>query len=159
MSNSGLGTSGQTFGAGGNSSQSSQTSPFAPSIPNLNIASQAAGQIAAGQPNVFANTPQENNAYSHAISQLMAAPNFGPAANQAAMQFLQTGGDPTGILGKESGQIGFGDPRSAPGMQDVLKTIQNDVSNQINGQFFKHATGVAIVATASSPERVGPYQV
>ncbi len=131
----GLGTSGQTFNAGGNTSQFSQTSPFGPSVPNLNIANQAAGQIAAGQPNVFANTPQEDQSYSNAIRQLMQLPNFGPEAGKTAQQFIQTGGDPTGILGKESQQIGFGDPQNAPGMQDVLKTIQNDISNQVNGQF------------------------
>ena len=135
MANSGLGTSNQTFQAAGNNASQSQTNPYGPAIPDIGIAALAAQQIAGNQPNEFENTPQQNNAYSSALQSLQSLPNFGPAAAQTGANYLQTGGDPTGILRRESNQIGFGDPRSAPGMQDVLKTIQNDVSNQVNGQF------------------------
>ena len=81
----------------------------------------------------YAKMKQEQQNYTNAINQVGQMPNFGPAAAQTAANYLQTGGDPTGILRQESQSIGYGD--QAPGMQQVLNTIQNDVSNQINSQF------------------------
>ncbi len=136
-SGTGLGTSGQTFQAGGTTGQQSQTNPFAPTIGNLQqLISQEGTLSQAGLGNTSQFLPQqEQNYYSNAIQQLGQLPNFGPAAAQTGANFLQTGGDPTGILRRESQDIGYGDPQNTPGMQNVLKTIQNDVSNQINGQF------------------------
>ncbi len=130
----GAGTSGQTLNVTGGTQNQSSTNPWGPAVPALqSLANNAYGTFAnegsgALQPSDYANFHQAKN-------QLAQIPNFGPAAAQTAANYLQTGGDPTGILRRESQQIGYGDPRSAPGMQDVLKTIQNDVSNQVNGQF------------------------
>ncbi len=80
------------------------------------------------------------------LGHILALPNFGPAAAQTASNILQTGGDPTGILRREATNLnpiaGMGanngaglDPTQTPGMANVLKTIQNDISNQVNSQF------------------------
>ncbi len=128
------GTSAQTLNVTGGTNNQSQTSPYGPAVPYLNNLLGAAGGTIQGT-NWGQTNSLENNAYNQAQKNLGQLPNFGPAAAGEASNFLRSGGDPTGILHKESNQIGFGDPRSAPGMQDVLKTIQNDVSNQVNGQF------------------------
>ena len=137
MSNSGLGTSGQTFQATGNAASQSQTNPWSPTIGNLQeLISQEGTLSQAGLGNTAQFLPQqEQNNYSQALSNLGQIPNFGPAAAQTAANYLQTGGDPTGLLQAESNNIGIGDPQNAPGMQNVLKTIQNDTSNAINSQF------------------------
>ncbi len=133
----GLGTSGQTFNANGNTNSFSQSSPYGPAQPGIqSIINEvmAAGQ-APGQPlSAGGALPQQDKQnYDQAMSNIGMLPNFGPAAAQTASNILQTGGDPLGILRRESGQIGYG--ADSPGMRDVLKTIQGDVSNQINGQF------------------------
>ena len=137
MSNSGLGTSGQTFNASGNSATQSVTNPYGPAIGNLNELLSQEGTIShAGLGNSAQFLPQQQqDLYSQAIGQLGQMPNFGPAAAQTAANYLQTGGDPTGLLRAESNNIGIGDPQNAPGMQNVLKTIQSDTENAINGQF------------------------
>ena len=127
---SGLGTSGAN--TSGVTNVQSQTNPWGPAVPGLQdlvgqIRNQYLGMAAPG------NTAQNNKLYAEADKNLSQLPNFGPAAAQTASNILQTGGDPLGILRRESGQIGYG--ADSPGMKDVLKTIQNDVSNQINGQF------------------------
>ncbi len=121
------GTSGQTLNVTGGTQNQSSTNPWPNAIPSLNNILQQAGS--GGTP----LGPNESKAFQQAIDQTGQMPNFGPAAAQTAANYLQTGGDPTGILRRESGQIGYG--ANSPGMRDVLKTIQNDVSNQINGQF------------------------
>ncbi len=136
MSNSGLGTSSQTFGASGNSNQASQTNPYGPATPELG---QILAQVGAlGTQSAY--NPNEINAFNQAGNSAMALPNFGPAASQTASNILQTGGDPTGILRREASNLnptasGSLDPTQTPGMANVLKTIQNDVSNQVNSQF------------------------
>ncbi len=149
MSNSGLGTSSQTFGASGASNQASQTNPYGPAqqpLSNLlaltNNELENGGSAGLG-PYLGA---QDLANYSQGQSNLSQLPNFGNAAAQTAGNILQTGGDPTGILRREASNLnptaGMGanngaglDPTQTPGMANVLKTIQNDVSNQINGQF------------------------
>ena len=129
---SGLGTSSQNVT--GQNATVSQTNPWPAAIPGLEgLVGNATGNfMAMGQGN---NNAFENSMYKQADQNLAQMPNFGPAAAQTAANYLQTGGDPTGLLRSESNSIGIGDPQNAPGMQNVLNTIQNDVSNQINGQF------------------------
>ncbi len=138
--NTGLGTSSQGFNAGGNTNSFSQTNPYGPAQTGVNTALQAAQQIASGQTGNFTNTPNQQQYFGEAFKNLGQIPNFGPAAAQTGMNFLQTGGDPTGILRREAGNLnpmaGSNiDPTQTPGMQNVLNTIRNDISNQINGQF------------------------
>lgn len=141
MSNSGLGTSSQTFNANGNSAQASQTSPYGPTQSTLgNIIGQI-GQLnngVSGQP--FGMAPSELANYQQAQDNISQLPNFGPAAAQTAGNILQTGGDPTGILRREASDLnpiasGSLDPTQTPGMRGVLDTIRNDISNQVNSQF------------------------
>lgn len=143
MSNSGLGTSSQTFGASGGSNQQSATNPWKPAQQSLKdiinqansiYAVQRGGDLGGGL------TPQEAAPYYQAVGNVNQLPNFGPAAAQTASNFLQTGGDPTGILRREASNLnpiasGPLDPRQTPGMSDVLDTIKNDISNQVNSQF------------------------
>ncbi len=136
MSNSGLGTSSQTFGASGNSNQASQTNPYGPATYDLGQILAQAGALGSQS----AYNPNEINAFNQAGNSAMELPNFGPAASQAVSNILQTGGDPTGILRREASNLnptasGNLDPTQTPGMANVLKTIQNDVSNQVNSQF------------------------
>ncbi len=144
------GTSGQTFNASGGSNQSSQTNPYGPtqgSLQNLISEINGAGTqpyqplVAGGQ-----LPSQDTNLYNQAISQVGALPNFGPATGTTALNMIASGGDPSGILKQEQSNLnpfanmggadGSGlDPTKTPGMANVLKTIQNDVSNSVNGQF------------------------
>ena len=135
MSNSGLGTSGQTFNASGLSNNQSQTNPYGPAVAGENQLIGLIDRMGSGSNNAQFLPQQEQAYYNQAQSNLGQLPNFGPAAAQTAANYLQTGGDPTGILRQESQSIGYGDPQNSPGMQGVLKTIQNDISNQVNSQF------------------------
>ncbi len=137
--NTGLGTGNQTFNAGGNTNSYSQTNPYGPAQ------SMIAGLLNSTN-NVFqannggAISQEELNNYGAARNNISALPNFGPAAAQTASNIFQTGGDPTGILRRQASNLnpmaGSNiDPTQTPGMQNVLDTIRNDVSNQINGQF------------------------
>ncbi len=138
----GLGTSGQTFNATGNNITTSQTDPYGlAQYPLSNIVSQ----INSLWPQTVSNgltglDPSETANFEKAKSNINELPNFGPAAAQTASNFLQTGGDPTGILRNEASNLNPMaasniDPTQTPGMQNVLDTIRNDISNQINGQF------------------------
>ncbi len=132
MPNSGLGTSSQTFSALGDTAQKSQTNPYGPAVPDIN-------HLLSGITNTYdmmgqdrlSNAEQQN--FSKAQSNLNQLPNFGPQVANTARAFM--GGDPTGLLRAESQDIGIGDPQNTPGMRNVLDTIKNDISNQVNGQF------------------------
>jgi hypothetical protein len=133
MANSGLGTSGQNFQAGGTSNQASQTQPWGPAqAPEIMGLNNITNLLNAGG---FYPNQGENGDFAQASQNLSQIPNFGPAAAQTAANYLQTGGDPTGLLRAESQNIGIGNPQNTPGMQQVLSTIQNDISNQVNSQF------------------------
>ncbi len=140
----GAGTSGQTFNASGGSNQSSQTNPYGPAAPSLSalIGNINSAGSQPGQP--FASggqlPPLDQFNYTNAIQNIGQTPNFGPDTAQTALRMIQTEGDPTGMLTQEGGNLSpiAGqnlDPTKTPGMANVLKTIQNDVSNQVNGQF------------------------
>ena len=137
-----------TGGAGINTSavntavQSAKT-PYAPAQQDIQNILSNLGQM---QGTGGYNTQPETNAFSQALSNLNGMPNFGPAAAQTASNFLQTGGDPTGLLRTSAGNLqsvagegangGAGlNPMNTPGMQNVLNTIQNDTQNSVNGQF------------------------
>ena len=137
-----------TGGAGINTSAvntavQSAKQPYAPATQDIQNILSNLGQM---QGTGGYNTQPETNAFSQALSNLNGMPNFGPAAAQTASNFLQTGGDPTGLLRTSAGNLqsvagegangGAGlDPTNTPGMANVLKTIQNDVQNSVNGQF------------------------
>ncbi len=152
MSNSGLGTSSQDFSALGNTSQASQTKPWGPAQSSLkDIIGQAnslynmqrgpGGDLGAGL------TGQEAGRFYQAIDNVNQIPNFGPAFVNQANKIFNTGGDPTGYLGSAAQGLQGNinnlqpyatqnlDPTKTPGMQNVLDTIRNDISNQVNGQF------------------------
>ena len=142
MSNSGLGTSSQNFNASGTSNNTSNVSPYAPTVGGLqSIVNQIQPYAVAG----LGSGEVQN--YQNARNNISQLPNFGPAAAQTASNIFQTGGDPTGLL--RSSALGLEgnisnlqpyatqnlDPTKTPGMQAVLDTIKNDISNQVNGQF------------------------
>lgn len=141
MSNplSGLGTSSQTQNAASAGQTSSQVNPYEPAAPALSsLLGNALGQFnAQGGGGLYG--PEQQN-YQTAINNVNQLPNFGPAASQTAANFLQTGGDPTGLLRGEAANLNpiareNVDPTQTPGMQNVLKTIQADTENAVNGQF------------------------
>ncbi len=147
MSNSGLGTSSQDFSALGNTTQQSQTKPWGPAQGGLK---DIIGQVnALGRTNnpAQALAPYELDLYNQAMQRVGGLPNPGPAFGDMASKIFYTGGDPSGLLDSSAkglqGNIGNLqpyatqnlDPTKTPGMQNVLDTIRNDISNQVNGQF------------------------
>lgn len=116
----------------------SQSSPWAPTQPILNgILSGVQGQL----PN-YATTPAEGQALNQLQTNAAGVPNFAPQASDITGQFL--GGDPTGLIKSgltnytnELSPIATGnlDPTKTPGIQNLLATIRNDVSNSVNSQF------------------------
>lgn len=137
----GLGTSGQTFNVTGGTNNQSSTNPYGPTAPTLQtLINQinASGNTFLNQGGALGN--DENAYYNKAINSIAPLHNFGGDAAQTASNIFQTGGDPTGILRRQASNLnpmaGSNiDPTQTPGMQNVLDTIRNDVSNQINGQF------------------------
>ncbi len=127
------GTSAQTLNVTGGTNNQSSTQPWGPAQGGLSNILGASNRAFVNSGGSGQNDAQTDALFNQAERQIGQVPNFGNAAAQTASNYLQTGGDPTGILRRESGQIGYG--ADSPGMKDVLKTIQNDVSNQINGQF------------------------
>lgn len=116
----------------------SQTSPWSPAQPVLqDILSGIQNQV----PNYQANGA-EQNALTNLQNNTAALPNFAPQAGNVTGQFLN--GDPTGLL--NSGLTNYTntlnpiatgnlDPTQTPGIQNLLSTIRNDVSNSVNSQF------------------------
>ncbi len=145
MSNSGLGTSTQDFTAAGNTNQASQTKPWGPAQSSLrNLISQS-NKIA--QDPVYWSSPNSQYDYGQARSNLASLPNFGQTFANQANTIFDSGGDPTGLLHSSAQGLQGNinnlqpyatqnlDPTKTPGMQNVLDTIRNDISNQVNGQF------------------------
>lgn len=133
----GLGTSSQTQNSQVAGQTASQTNPYGPTQAPL---SQLISDIGASNPYGGFLFPQETANYDKAQANVNQLPNFGPAASQTAANFLQTGGDPTGILRGEAANLNpiaqeNVDPTQTPGMANVLKTIQADTENAVNGQF------------------------
>ncbi len=155
-SSGGLGTSSQTFNAAGTSNNQSQVSPYAPTTGGLqdliNQINTTGGNNVSPLGHLY---PAEAKNYQTAMSNINQLPNFGPQVANTAQSIFNTGGDPSGLLGNSAnalqGERGalqsiFGnlqpyanpkslDPTQTPGIDKVLETIRNDVSNQVNGQF------------------------
>src|SRR5512139_551511 len=129
---------------GGTSHQQSQSAsqsvsqPWQPAQPVLQgILSGAQSQL----PNYGLN-PNEQAAISQMTQNAQATPNFAPQATDLTNRYLT--GDPTGLLNPAlqnyntalspiaTGEL---DPTRTPGIQNVLETIRNDVSNSVNGMF------------------------
>lgn len=116
----------------------SQTAPWKPTQP---ILQGILGGVQSQLPNYAAN-PAEQQALTQLQGNVGAVPNFAPQATDITNQFL--GGDPTGLLSPALqnynnvlNPIATGnlDPNQTPGIQNVLSTIKNDVSNSVNQQF------------------------
>ena len=145
MSNSGLGTSTQDFSAAGNTNQASQTKPWGPAQSSLRDLISQSNKIA--QDPVYQSSPNSQYDYGLARSNLASLPNFGQTFANQANTIFDSGGDPTGLLHSSAQGLQGNiqnlqpyatqnlDPTKTPGMQNVLDTIRNDISNQINGQF------------------------
>lgn len=118
--------------------QQGQTEPWGPTKPVLQgILSGVQSQLGNYQP-----TGQEQQALSQLSQNVQGVPNFAPQASDITGQFLT--GDPSGLLrpGLESlntalNPIATGDldPTKTPGIQNLLATIKNDVTNSVNGMF------------------------
>lgn len=119
-------------------SQQSQTQPWAQAIPALNgILSGIQGQVGNYQPNA-----QEQTALSQISNNAQSLPNFGPQATDLANKYI--GGDPSGLLSPALQQYqqtlnpianASLDPTQTPGMRQLLETIRADVGNSVNGMF------------------------
>lgn len=132
---------------GGKSTQTSQsyqqskTQPWEQTIPSLtNIIgglNQSAGQY---QPSAI-----ENQAISQLQANAASIPNFTDQGVGLLNSLFGGGTDRTGIVNDAYSQYQqqltpyaqgqYLDPRSAPGMSDVLDTIRNDVGNSVNSLF------------------------
>jgi hypothetical protein len=142
-------------GSGVNTSSTSQDitaakAPYGPTTGGLqsliDLLGGQIGQIGNANEGTAGNLSAPESLYGQAAGDAASLPNFGPAASNTAADFLQTGGDPTGLLRTSAGNLqsvagegangGAGlNPMDTPGMQGVLNTIQQDVSNQVNSQF------------------------
>jgi hypothetical protein len=131
---SGMGTSQQNT----QQAQQSQSAPWQPAQGNLlGILSGIGGQLGNYQP-----TGAENNALSQWQQNAAGLQNFTGQATNAANRFMT--GDPTGLLGPAYQQYQNAmnpianaslDPTQTPGMSNLLSTIRNDVSNNVNSEF------------------------
>ena len=126
----------------GQTTTSSQTQPWQPTQPLLN-------NIIGGLGTQYGSQAPTNPAEQTALNQIQAnassipsygpqatslvndlftgGPNFQPQVSDAISQYQQQ------LTPYAQGQ--YLDPTQAPGMQNVLDTIRNDTSNQINGLF------------------------
>lgn len=120
--------------------QSAQnTQPWAPAQPQLGA---ILGQLG-GQPDPNAN-PYEQAALAQLQVNANNTPNLVPQATSLTNDLSAGGTDRTGILSGAYGNLqgtlnpianASLDPTQTPGIQNLLSTIQNDVSNQVNSQF------------------------
>lgn len=145
----------------------STSSPYAPAQPLLqSIIDRISGL--SGTP-----TAAQTAAGNNLVAAANGIPNIGPTVQSTADSFM--GGDPTGML--NSGYEGLSktltpiinsnaDPMSNPGMRGWLDTIQNDVSNNVNGQFaaagrdFSPANSMALgrgIAQGEAPVLANQY--
>lgn len=135
---SGLGTSTQTSGG----VTTTNTSPFAPVVqPETNLVGSEQN-VAANPTFGFLPNSSENAAYTGALGNLNFGynNNMGSDLSNIAQNSISAGGDPQGLLAQQRANLNpianaNLDPTQTPGMANVLKTIQNDVSNNVNSQF------------------------
>lgn len=124
-----------------NQSQQSQSEPWGPT---QGLLKDIVGTIQGQLPGI-ASTQPEQNAYSNLMSNFAAVPSYGGQAQQLANDLLAGGsnraGPLTGALGQFTNALSpylsasYLDPTQTPGLQNVLGTIRNDVTNSINSMF------------------------
>lgn len=125
--------------------QQSQESKTAPWLPTQGIL-QGVLDGAQGQLGSYKPTGAETGALSTLMGNAQNAPNYSSQASGLATDLMAGGGTDanSGILSGAyktlQGQLSpianqNNDPTQAPGMQALLETIRNDISNQVNGQF------------------------
>ena len=128
----GLGTSSSNT----NQQQQSVSSPWAPAQGELQSILGSLGGLNTGV------TGGQSSALSNLTNSANGLPNFGGAATSAANSFLS--GDPTGILGPQWQQFqsvmnpiaqGSLNPMQTPGFSTALNTMNQDITNQVNGEF------------------------
>ena len=129
---SGLGQSSQQT-----SQQSqSQSSPWAPAQPELQ---SILGGIGGVNPQT---TPYQQQALQQLMQNAGGIQNFTGQATGAANNFI--GGDPTGLLGPAYQQYqqtmnpianASLNPMQTPGFSNALNTMNQDITNQVNGEF------------------------
>lgn len=122
-----------------NTQQNSQTSPWAPAQPALQ---SILGNIQ-GLQNQSGITPTENAAIQQLQSNTGQIPNLGPTVANTAQSFLT--GDPFNTINPAYNQLqgslgGIANPNNlnpmnTPGFGSALNTLNQDITNQINGQF------------------------
>ena len=131
---SGLGQSSQQQ----QQSSQSQSSPWAPAQSELMSILGGIG----GQNGNMQMTPQEQAAIQQWQQNAGGLQNFTGQATNAANNFI--GGDPTGLLGpayqqylKTMSPIAGAslDPMQTPGFSNALNTMNQDITNQVNGGF------------------------
>lgn len=129
---SGLGTSSSNT----NQQQQSVSSPWAPAQGELQSILGGLGGLNTGV------TGGQSSALSNLTNSANGLPNFGGAATNAANSFLT--GDPTGLLGPAYQQYqnqvnpianASLNPMQTPGFSNALGTVNNDITNQVNGEF------------------------
>lgn len=116
--------------------QSQQTQPWSPAVPLLqNQLNSVAGLNSAP-------TAGQTTAANSLTSAVSGLPNFAPQATNIANSYL--GGDPTGLLNPALSAYNSSvspianaslNPLQTPGFSNALTTMNNDITNQINGQF------------------------
>jgi hypothetical protein len=118
---------------------SQQTQPWAPAQPVL---TGILGQLGNVNPNL---TGAENSALAGLSANSGILSQFTPQATSLATNLLNGGTDRTGMINDAYAQYqkalqpfangDYVNPASNPALQGYLGTIQNDVTNQVNGMF------------------------
>jgi hypothetical protein len=123
-----------------NQSQSSQFAPWAPAIPGLQ---NIIGQLSNGGAPL---TGDQSSALSTLQSGANATPNFGGTASNAVNGLFNTSTQPqiglwNNALNTSQNTLSpylsssYTNPMSAPGFSAALNTMNQDITNQVNGQF------------------------
>ncbi len=130
----GMGTSSGTQSQ--QTQQQSQSNPWAPAQPELQSILADIGGVNPGV------SGYQQGALSQGMNNASGLQNFTGQATNAANSFL--GGDPTGLLGPAYQQYqnqvnpianASLNPMQTPGFSNALGTVNNDITNQVNGEF------------------------
>jgi hypothetical protein len=123
-----------------NQSQSSQFAPWAPAIPGLQ---NIIGQLSNGGAPL---TGSQSSALNTLQSGANATPGFGDTASNAVSGLFNTSTQPqiglwNNALNTSQSALSpylsssYTNPMSAPGFSQALSTMNQDITNQVNGQF------------------------